>query len=109
MNRNKKQMGLINNNVKNDSHEEIFENLVKERFYEIIDLTNKANFDDLIYYFKGDSSRNNDFKNRIKLFKKMKSGEKKIKLAKKLRSLFKSNLNETVRGKYKSKQQESAL
>ena len=76
MNRNKKQMGLINNDVKNYSYKEIFENLVKERFYEIIDLTNEAIFDDLIYYFKGDSSRNNDFKNGIKLFKKMKSGEK---------------------------------
>ena len=48
---------------------EIFEELVKERFDEIIELTNETNFDDLIYHFKGNTARKrfNDFKNEIKL------------------------------------------
>ena len=35
----------------NDNYKEIFEELVKERFYEIKELTNEINQNDLIYYF----------------------------------------------------------
>ena len=40
-------MGLINNDGKNLLHKEIFEEIVKERFNEIIELTNEKNSDDL--------------------------------------------------------------
>ena len=50
-------------------HKEIFEELVKERFDEIIELADETNFDDLIYHFKGNTARKrfNDFENEIKL------------------------------------------
>ena len=34
-----------------DNYEEIFEELVKEKFYEIKELTNEINQNDLTYYF----------------------------------------------------------
>ena len=43
----------------------ILENLFKERFDKIIELTDETNFDNLRYYLEGDSSRKRfgDFKN----------------------------------------------
>ena len=41
-------MASTNKNDKNLSHKEIFDELVKERFDEIIELTNEINHDDLI-------------------------------------------------------------
>ena len=45
---------------------------VKKRFDEIIELTNETNLDDLIYYFKEDSSsiRFNDFEKETIFFEK---------------------------------------
>ena len=65
-------MDLINEYGKNKSRKNIFEELVKRRFDEIMQLIDETNFDDLIYYFKGDSARKrfNDFENGIKLFEK---------------------------------------
>ena len=61
---------------KDDDHKgnykKMFEKLVKERFDEIIELTNEMNQNDLIYYLKGNTARKrfDDFNNDIKLLKK---------------------------------------
>ena len=93
------------------SHKEIVEELVKEIFDEIIELTNEANFNDLIYHFMGDtaSKKFDGFENRIKLFEKLKSGDLKLEEAKKLQNVFKSNLNEISKGRYKSEEQKIAF
>ena len=93
------------------SNKEIVEELVKEILDEIIELTNEANFNDLIYHFMGDtaSKKFDGFKNRIKLFEKLKSGDMKLEEAKKMQNVFKSNLNEISKGRYKSEEQKSAL
>ena len=46
----------------------------------------------------------NDFDNGIELFRKMQSGEMKLEDAKELRNIFKSNVNEISKGRYKSKE-----
>ena len=48
-------MAFINKDCKNLSRREIFEEL-KEILDKIIELANKTNFDDLIYYLKVDTS-----------------------------------------------------
>ena len=85
--------------------------LFKERFDKIMELTDERNFDSLKYCFKGDSGRKrfDDFENRIKLFEKIKSGDMKLEETKKLQNKFKSNLNEVVRGRHKSKKHKIAL
>ena len=50
-----------------------------------------------------------DFNNFIKLFGKIRSGEMKLEEAKKLQNMFKTNMNEISKGRYKSEEQESAL
>ena len=57
MNQNQRQVGLINKDGKNLSHKKIPPDLVRERFNEIIELTDETNFDDLIYYFECDTAR----------------------------------------------------
>ena len=73
----------------------------------------ETNFDDLIYYFKGDSNgkRLDDFENWIKLFEKIESGDMKLEKTyqKIIKKVFKSDLNKIVRGKYESEDKESAL
>ena len=100
---------------KDNDHEknyiEIFEELVKERFDEIKQLTNEINQNDSIYYFKGNTGRKRfcKFNNDIKRFEKIKYVEIKLKEAKKLQNVLKSNLNEISRERHKSKEQKSAL
>ena len=55
-----------------DNYKKMFEKLVKERFDEIIELTNEMNQNDLTYYLKGNTARKrfDDFNNDIKLLKK---------------------------------------
>ena len=65
MNKKEGQVSLINNDGKNLYFKEIFEKRFRERFDEIIELTNETNFDDLTYYFKGDRKRFDDFENGI--------------------------------------------
>ena len=64
-----------------------------------------------MYHFKGNTAKKrfNDFENEIKLFEKIKSGGTKLEEAKKLQNMFKSNLTEISRGRYKSKEKEWAL
>ena len=50
----------------------------------------------------------NDFDNGIELFRKIKSGEIKLEDAKELHNIFKSNLNEISRERFKSKEQKIA-
>ena len=75
-------------------------NVLKKKYY-----PNEINQNDLIYYFKGNTDRKrfDDFNNSIELLKKN-SGEIKLEEAKKLQNVFKSNLNEISRGRYKSEE-----
>ena len=79
MNQNVKQDNLIHNDVKNLSLKEIFEEIFGERFDEIIEITDVTNFNDLMHYFKGDTSRKtiDDFVNGIK-FEKIKPADMKL-------------------------------
>ena len=94
---------LTNKDGHKDNFKEISEKVVKERFDEIKELTNENNHDDLIFYFKGNTTikRFNNFNNGMELFRKIKSCKMKLEEAKKLQYVFKSNLNEISRGKYK--------
>ena len=78
---------------------------------EIKGLTDEIDHDNLIYYFKNNIARKsfNDFDNGIELFIKIQSGEMKLEDAKEPQNIFKSNLNEISKGRFKSKEQKSAL
>ena len=75
---------------------------IRERFDKEIELADEINSHDLIYYFKGKAAwkRFDDFNDAIKSFEKK---------AKNLQNVFKSNLNKTLTGGYKSEEQKSAL
>ena len=66
------------------NYNKIFEEL-NARFDEIKELTNEINQNDLMYYFKSNTSRKrfDDFNNGIELFKKIKSHEMKLEEVKK--------------------------
>ena len=81
------------------NYKEICKELVKERIYEIKELIHEINHNDLIYYLTGNTVRKrfDDFNNGVDFFRKMQYGEcnmVKLEDPKKLRNLFKSNLNE---------------
>ena len=67
-------------------------------------MTEEINQNDLTYYFKGNTFRKkfDDFNNGTELFEKIKPGEMKLEEARKLHSVFKSNLNEISTGRLKS-------
>ena len=90
---------------------EIFKELVKEIFDKMIELTDEINENDLVYYFKGNSTRKRfyDFNNGIKLFEKIRSGEMRLEETEKLQNVFKANLNEISKGRFKSEEQQNAL
>ena len=94
-----------------DNCKEIFEKLVKERFDEIKELTNKIKYDDLTYYFTGNTARKrfDDVNNVMKLFLKIQSGKMKLEEAEKLQNVLKRNLNEEFRGRHKSEEQKMTL
>ena len=51
---------------------EVIDKLVKEKFDGIKEINYKIDYDDLIYYFKGDTAKKiNDFDNGIKLCRKI--------------------------------------
>ena len=77
INQNKILAVLTNKENHKDNCQGIFEDLVKELLDKLKWLTYEINYDDLTYYFKGntDSERFNDFNNGIELFKKHKTGE----------------------------------
>ena len=72
-----------------DNYKKIFEELLKERFDEIKELTNEVKQNNLIYYFKGNTARKrfDNFNNSIELFKKIKSGKIKLEKAKNQQNL----------------------
>ena len=53
--------------------------------------------------------KKNYLNNGIELFRKIQSGEMKLEDTKELQNIFKSNLNEISRRRFKSKEQKSAL
>ena len=77
----------------------------------MVKLNDENKPDDLVYHFKNESAskRFDDFDKGIKYLEKIKSGDKKLEEAKKYQNVFKSNLNEIKRRKYKSKRQKGAL
>ena len=96
-NQNERLVGLTNKDDHRDNYKEIFEELLKkERFDEIIELTNEMNQNDLTYffYFEGNTQWFNDFSNGIELFEKIKSGQMKLEEEKNTSNVFESNLNE---------------
>ena len=65
-------MALTNKNDHEDNYKKMFEELVKELFDEIKELTGEINQNDLAYCFKGNTAikRFDDFNNCIELFGK---------------------------------------
>ena len=100
---NEKLVTLTNKDYHKGNYQEIFAELIKERFGGNKELTDKTNQNGVTYFkdFKYNTSRKRfgDFKNSIELFKKIKSCERKLEKAKNLQSLFESNLNEISRGR----------
>ena len=58
---------LTNKGDHKSIYKEIFDKLIKERFDEIIELTNEINQNDLIYYFKSKSEERQSALKNIKL------------------------------------------
>ena len=110
-NQNKRLVAWTNKDDHKDNCKEIFEKLVKERFDEIKELTNKITHDDLTNYFTGNTARKRfgDVNNVIELFLKIQSGEMKLEEAKKLQNVFKWNLKEELRERHKSEEQKMTL
>ena len=110
-NQNKRLVAWTNKDDHKDNCKEIFEKLVKERFDEIKEWTNKIKYDDLTYYFTGNPARKrfDDVNNVMKLFLKIQSGEMKLEEAKKLQNVFKWNLKEELRERHKSEEQKMTL
>ena len=70
-------MLLTNKNDHNNNYTEIFEELVKQRFDEIKELTNEIDHNDLTYYFKGNTVRKrlDDFNNVMEIEVKQKEAK----------------------------------
>ena len=68
-----------------------------------IELTYEINTNYLTYYLKNDTAKKAfyDFNNDIELLKKIQSDEMKLEETKKQQNVFKSNLNEISRGRFK--------
>ena len=72
---------LANKDHHKDIYKETFENLIKEHFDKIKELTYEINHDDLTYYFKGDTAKKrvDNFNDGAELFfKKIQSDEMKL-------------------------------
>ena len=104
----KKEIGDHKDDHK-DNYKEIFEELVAERFDEIKKSIHEINQNDilLIYCFKGNTFRKSfhDFNDDIELYKKIKPGQMNQEEAKNLLNVFKSNLNQISKGRFKSEEQ----
>ena len=61
-NQNEKLGALTNKDDHKNIYKEIFDKLVKEKFYRIKELTYKIDYDDLIYYSKDDTAKKKLFK-----------------------------------------------
>ena len=69
------------------------------------------NHNDLIYCFKNNTTTKdfNDFEKIVELSKNVKFGEMKLEDGKELQNIFKTNMNEISKGRFKSEEQKSAL
>ena len=56
-NQNEKLAALTNKDDHKDNYKKVFEELVKGKFDELKELTDEINYDDLIYYFTGNTAR----------------------------------------------------
>ena len=102
---NKRVEVLTNKDDHKRIYKKIFDRVVKERFDEIKELTYETDHDDVIYYLKNNTNRNfNDFDDGIELVKKIQSGEMKLEDGKELRNIFESNLNDILKGRFKSEE-----
>ena len=81
---------VTNKDDHEDNYKKIFEELAKERFDEIKELTDETNQNDLIYYSKGNTLRKrlDNFSNIIELLSKIKPGKIKLEEAKNLQNKF---------------------
>ena len=80
---------------------EIFNKLVDERPEKIIDLDKKANSDNLIYRYKGNTAdvKYDEFDNALKIINKIQNGEIKLANVKKSQEKFKYYLGEIKKEK----------
>ena len=102
-----KTRSLINKGI----YKEILDQLVKQKFHGIKELTYEIHHDDLRYNFKGDSAKKifDDFDNVVEHFRKIQSGEMKLEDAKELQNIFTSNLKNMPRGRLESKDRQNTL
>ena len=94
-------------------YQEIYEQLVQEKFDEMQELTDEINQNDLTYYFQGNTfrKRSKDFDDSDleELSKKIRSGEMKLKQVKEQQNIFKLDLDGVSSGRFKSEEQKIAL
>ena len=93
------------------SFKEIVDKIVKEKIDEIRELTDEINHCYLTLYFKRDTAEKtfDGFNNGMILFEKIQHGKIKLEKEKKLQNIFKPNLNEISRGRFKSEEQKIRL
>ena len=108
---NKRLEALTSKHDHKSIYKEIFDKLVKEEFVEIKELTDEIDHNNLIHYYKNNTTPKdfNNFENGMELFGKIKSGEMKLDDAKELQNVFKTNLNEISKGRFKLEEKKSAL
>ena len=92
---------------------EIFNEFADERIKEITELTEKVNYDDLMYRYKGNTTnvKFDQFDNAFSLLDKIRDGKISLTDAKYDQAEFKSDLNEIKKGnkKHKLKEQKNSL
>ena len=81
-------MALTNKDDHKDSYKEILEKLAKERFHEKKEVIDEIKHNDLLYYFKGNTTRFEYFNNGIERFTKTQSVEMKLEEVKNCKMLY---------------------
>ena len=81
-------MALTNKDDHKDSYKEILEKLAKERFHEKKEVIDEIKHNDLLYYFKGNTTRFEDFNNGVERFRKTQSFEMKLEEVKNCKMLY---------------------
>ena len=96
-------------NLKSDYKEKL-DKVVKEKLGKIEELTNEIDYNDLKNYFKNSTASKDftDFENGVKLLNKIKFGQTRLENAK-VPDIFKINLSEISKRRFKSEKQDSAL
>ena len=88
-----------------------FEGLANKGMEEIQDLSKQIDFNNLTYHYKGNTVRKAfiGFKGPLGFYKNIKEGYIKIRKAEEKQKVFKSKINEIVRGSKKSEDQKNAI